>query len=117
MQYTLSSKTVVNVAAGLIGMLFERFTPQESFADELAALEAEWAAELEATDADEAVVADDLTQISGIGPTFARRLNEAGVHTYAQLARLTAEQAQELSGAKEWQADPADWIVQARQLS
>ena len=36
--------------------------------------------------------ADDLTKINGIGPTFAKRLQEAGITTYKALASSTAEQ-------------------------
>lgn len=60
---------------------------------------------------------DDLTQIKGIGPTFARRLKEAGITTFAQLAGATVGQLQEITGVAEWQADPADWIAQARTLA
>ena len=33
---------------------------------------------------------DNLQAIKGIGPAFARRLNEAGVHTFEQLSKLTS---------------------------
>ncbi|MCA9932521.1 MAG: hypothetical protein H6662_18290 [Ardenticatenaceae bacterium] len=61
-----------------------------------------------------AVSPDDLTLINGIGPTFARRLQEAGVTTYAKLAILTPEYLKEVTKAADWQADPANWIVQAQ---
>lgn len=61
---------------------------------------------------------DVLTKIQGIGPVFAQRLNEAGVHTYADLARLTPERVREIVAAKPFQKiDPEAWIEQARQLA
>ena len=32
---------------------------------------------------------DNLQAIKGIGPAFAKRLNEAGIHTFEQLSKLT----------------------------
>jgi hypothetical protein len=60
---------------------------------------------------------DDLTRIKGIGPTFARRLQEAGITSFAALAALSPEEAREISGATNWQADPADWIAEAKALA
>jgi predicted flap endonuclease-1-like 5' DNA nuclease len=58
---------------------------------------------------------DDLVDINGIGPVFAKRLNEAGITTFAQLAALTPEKAREITGVKEWQPnDPAAWIAEAQ---
>ena len=59
---------------------------------------------------------DDLTQIDGIGPTFAERLAEAGIATFAQLAGLSPEQAREITHVTV-QSDPADWITEAQSLS
>ncbi len=60
--------------------------------------------------------ADDLTVINGIGPTFAKRLQEAGITTYQALARLTGEQIKEITRAAEWQADPNEWIAAAKAM-
>lgn len=58
---------------------------------------------------------DDLVDINGIGPVFAKRLNEAGITTFAQLAAMTPEKAREITGVKEWQPnDPAAWIAEAQ---
>lgn len=35
--------------------------------------------------------ADDLTRIKGIGPMYAARLQEAGIHTFAQLTAVTPQ--------------------------
>jgi predicted flap endonuclease-1-like 5' DNA nuclease len=36
------------------------------------------------------IAADDLKQVKGIGPVFAERLASAGVHSFIQLAHLSA---------------------------
>jgi hypothetical protein len=89
--------TMINLVAGLVGLLFDQVYEAEAQVDE-AQVESE---------------ADDLTTISGIGPTFARRLNEAGVFTYAQLASLSPEEVVVITHVAEWQGDPVDWIGQA----
>jgi polyhydroxyalkanoate synthase len=63
-------------------------------------------------------VPDNLEAIKGIGPTFAQRLREAGVKSFVDLSNQEPERLREITGLKEWQAtDPADWIVEARQLA
>jgi len=63
----------------------------------------------------EAAKKDKLEVIGGIGPASARRFNDAGVFTYAQLAALSPEQIQQITSTSRW--DPADWINEARRLS
>lgn len=41
---------------------------------------------------------DDFTRIQGIGPTFASRLHDAGILTFAQLAGLEVEEIAEIIG-------------------
>ncbi|NCF64777.1 MAG: hypothetical protein GWP61_02315 [Chloroflexi bacterium] len=62
-------------------------------------------------------VSDDLTAISGIGPTFASRLSEAGITTYQELAGLSVEQVRDITQVADWQANPDDWIAQAKAVS
>jgi predicted flap endonuclease-1-like 5' DNA nuclease len=57
---------------------------------------------------------DPLESITGIGPTYRRRLNESGIYTFAQLADTPPDLLQEITGVTRW--DPADWISEARQL-
>lgn len=60
---------------------------------------------------------DDLTRLHGIGPVFARRLNAAGITTFALLAAADPHRLLEITGAKPWQAiDPQTWIDEARSL-
>lgn len=57
---------------------------------------------------------DDLTVIKGIGPTFAARLENAGVTTYKSLAKLTPDELKEITHVADWQGNPGDWINQAK---
>ena len=92
------SKYAIDITAGLIGLLFDRIAGQ-------------------ANGGSAPAEPDDLTVINGIGPTFARRLCEEGVVTYADLAALTPERAREITRVAAWQADPADWIAEAKTLA
>jgi predicted flap endonuclease-1-like 5' DNA nuclease len=62
---------------------------------------------------------DDLTQIKGIGPKIAEMLNEAGIHTFAQLADTDVAQLQAIMDAAGPRysrlADPAAWVSEAKQ--
>lgn len=64
---------------------------------------------------------DQLEQIKGIGQTYARRLNAAGIMTFADLADLTPGRVREIvtsedaSGVSEQLIQ--EWIAQARDLA
>ena len=60
---------------------------------------------------------DPLEQIRGIGPVFARRLNEVGIFTFADLATQTPEQLRTRMGAVHANRlfNPQAWIDEARQ--
>lgn len=60
---------------------------------------------------------DDFTVLRGIGPTFDRRLKEAGIRTFAQLAALTPEEAAEIIGWPPQRVISDDLLGQARQLA
>jgi Uncharacterized conserved protein len=62
---------------------------------------------------------DDLKLISGVGPGLEKKLQDAGITTYAQIAKLTAREITELEThvvkfAGRITRD--DWIGQAKQL-
>ncbi|MBL8066305.1 MAG: hypothetical protein JNM34_10670 [Chthonomonadaceae bacterium] len=61
---------------------------------------------------------DPMIQIRGIGHVFERKLYEAGVTRFSQLADMSPERVLEIIQPAEWQqVDPAEWIVEARRLS
>lgn len=58
---------------------------------------------------------DDFQLIKGIGPAMERRLHEAGIHSYAQLAALShAEIAQRVAGVSLERVSRLKWNDQAR---
>ena len=58
---------------------------------------------------------DPLIDINGIGPAYERKLVEAGVTTFAELAALTPERVRAIIAPQRWQEiDPAAWIAEAR---
>jgi predicted flap endonuclease-1-like 5' DNA nuclease len=60
---------------------------------------------------------DRLIDILGIGPVYERRLNEAGVFTFAQLYALSPEAILEIIKPEAWQnVDAESWIAQARAM-
>jgi predicted flap endonuclease-1-like 5' DNA nuclease/uncharacterized coiled-coil protein SlyX len=63
---------------------------------------------------------DRLTDIRGIGPVYAGRLYEAGIHTFRQLAAMTPEEIVALMNEPRWRSRSikADqWIEQAGLLA
>ena len=63
-------------------------------------------------------VPDDLEVINGIGPVIARKLNNAGVITFKQLAALTPVQLREIVGdVIQRLADEEQLIAQAAELA
>jgi predicted flap endonuclease-1-like 5' DNA nuclease len=59
---------------------------------------------------------DDLRVISGIGLSMERRLHQAGIYRYAQLAAMTAEELRLAAGAEPF-VKVERWIEQARELT
>lgn len=61
---------------------------------------------------------DDLKTIKGIGPVLSGRLNDAGVESFKDLAKLSPDQLREIVGEKiEKLVDKNGIIRQARQLA
>jgi large subunit ribosomal protein L21 len=71
------------------------------------------AAETAKRTAEAVPAADDLTEIKGIGPVFAERLRQAGMTTFADVAKASAEQLREVTHATSV-ANPDEWIEQAK---
>ncbi len=61
--------------------------------------------------------ADDLTRINGIGPTYAKRLKDAGISTFAGLSSESPEELRLITKATGKSADAESWIVQASNLA
>jgi len=115
--------------AQLQGRLSEREGQLEAFKSRALEVEAE-AGQLDATSAEEAVVAapvtespvaatkpDDLKRIEGIGPKIADMLNAHGILTFAQLAATDVQRLQRIleeAGPRFQLADPESWPEQAK---
>ncbi|WP_323768442.1 50S ribosomal protein L21 [Marinovum sp.] len=50
----------------------------------------------------EAAAGDDLTKITGVGPAAAKKLNEAGITSFAQLAEVDADSFDAVKVKPEW---------------
>ncbi|MBK8899656.1 MAG: hypothetical protein IPM53_00610 [Anaerolineaceae bacterium] len=61
---------------------------------------------------------NELELIRGIGPAYARRLNEFGIHSFSDLAKCEPEQIATIVKKKNWQAlDIQKWIDEAKALA
>ena len=107
-------KNYINIVAGVVSMVFEQFNgvnlevPAATITVEMKDVQPA---------AEDKPAGDDLTVIAGIGPTFAKRLNAAGINSYKDLAAATSEFVKESAKLADWQADPADWIAAAKALA
>ncbi len=64
------------------------------------------------------MVLDRLESIAGITPAVARRLNQAGILTYADLAEQTPERLRALVAPAGLEAPPVQkWMILARDLA
>ncbi|QKV20001.1 50S ribosomal protein L21 [Oricola thermophila] len=62
--------------------------------------------------------ADKLTEIKGIGPVAEKQLNEQGITTFAQIAKLTAAEIKKIDEHMPFSADQIkDWKEQAKELA
>lgn len=66
-----------------------------------------------AAPAAEAAAADDLTQLTGVGPAAAKKLNEAGLTSFAQIAALSED---DIAGIDAVKVKP-EWVAQAKDLA
>jgi len=61
---------------------------------------------------------DNLKTIKGIGPAIERKLNDAGIQTYAALARLTKKDLENILGSQVKRLqDENDLLAQAKKLA
>ena len=61
---------------------------------------------------------DDLKVIKGIGPAIEKKLNGAGIHTFAALAQLTVEELDNILGStKRLVQDKGNLIAQAEKFA
>ncbi len=60
---------------------------------------------------------DDLKVIKGIGPAIEKKLNNAGIQTFAALARLTTEELENILGTTRRLVKEEDLIAQAKTLA
>lgn len=58
---------------------------------------------------------DSLQDIHGIGQVYARKLHDAGIHTFGELSDTSLDRLTEIINPQEWQTIDFDaWIRQAR---
>ncbi len=62
-------------------------------------------------------VGDDLTAVRGIGIATQNRLNVSGIKSYAQLAKVSADEVRKILGIKARGAKVEDWIAQAQEMA
>ncbi|HEX6033173.1 MAG TPA: helix-hairpin-helix domain-containing protein [Anaerolineales bacterium] len=61
---------------------------------------------------------DDLKKIKGIGPAIEKKLNNAGIHTFAALAALSREDLEKILGSQVRRLqDEKELIAQAKRLA
>lgn len=62
---------------------------------------------------------DNLQAIRGVGPVISRRLNEAGIYTFEEMAQLTPDELQEILGEliKKFFPGEDKMIAQAREFA
>ena len=73
----------------------------------------------DAAPATEATAADDLKQLSGVGPALEKKLREAGVTTFAQIAAWTEEDVAAMDEKLSFKGriEREGWIEQAKELA
>ncbi len=107
-QQTLLGAVPVSITARLV---------DDDVQAELAQLRAQLAEEQRAHALLRGAQRDPLIDINGIGPVYEKRLNEAGIQTFAELAALTPERVHAIIHPESWQhIDPEAWINEARLL-
>ncbi len=63
-------------------------------------------------------IRDDLEEIDGIGPVFERKLYDAGIFTFEQLAGTAPEKIRAIIAPQKWQKiEPEKWIVESAEFA
>lgn len=67
----------------------------------------------------EATSGDDLTQLSGVGPVLVKKLAEAGITSFAQIAAWSADDVAAMDEKLNFKGriERDDWIAQAKELT
>lgn len=62
---------------------------------------------------------DNLQAIRGVGPVISKRLNEAGIYTFEEMAQLTSEELEEILGSliKKFFPGEEKMIAQAKEFA
>ncbi len=63
--------------------------------------------------------ADDLKKLSGVGPALEKKLNEAGITSFAQIAAWTEEDIADMDGKLSFKGriEREGWVEQAKELA
>lgn len=63
--------------------------------------------------------ADDLKKLSGVGPVLEKKLNEAGVTSFAQIAAWKKKDIEEMDEKLDFKGriEREDWVAQAKELA
>jgi small subunit ribosomal protein S1 len=74
---------------------------------------------IEALGKGDASSTDDLKRVNGIGPVYEKKLNELGIFSYDQLAKLDAASIEKLETLTKWsgRVERDNWVEQAKALA
>ena len=121
----VSTATAPPAAKNMSAVVNETNIVSESVAEESIAVNMEAAPDADSDDnggddnggGDADTRQDDFTRISGIGPTFGRRLAAANIHTFEQFAARSADEIAEILGWPVERVTRDNLIEQARTLA
>jgi predicted flap endonuclease-1-like 5' DNA nuclease len=92
-------------------------TSPESALSQMEQTESKLGAEYEAEADSQPLIGDDFLIIDDIGPVFNRKLKEAGITSYANLAALSVEEIADIAGTSATRVERNLWREQAIRLS
>ena len=105
-------------AAGVAGLGVSKHTTNREEQSDMAARVAEDEAQAKTTAASGVAdgAADDLKELSGVGPALEKKLHEAGITTFAQIAAWTEDDLAALDDSISNKAEKEGWVAQAADL-